>query len=314
MLGICLANLFCFVLKMLAIALEQKAIGEPFSNSVSVKKFIGVQTNFMKSVRFILSSDGFSIAKVAVLVGGPDWPTSVVTGILGLRLMPMLVGSIPVLLLILPCGFAAGFMLCSDKPETTRCKGAANFCLASAALLQGFASFLAAYYTQDVMDSYQDQLVEGSSWMQDPQEAEVLRSVQEDDRKNAQWSARTRWAMQPMFIRVTLSMGSLLASAMIAILLNPLEAPFKQFNIDSQVSGPPLNGNVFAVINPLGWISIYVAGVVVGCLTVFQAWCFCATRSAFRSYSDGIELPHWPTIPCTRLEPSDGGTSLNACS
>jgi hypothetical protein len=30
--------------------------------------------------------------KVAILVGGPDWPTSVTTGILGISLVPMLIG------------------------------------------------------------------------------------------------------------------------------------------------------------------------------------------------------------------------------
>lgn len=42
---------------------------------------------------------------------GPDWPTSVLTGILGLPLLPMLLGTLPVALLIAPCVLAGGFQL-----------------------------------------------------------------------------------------------------------------------------------------------------------------------------------------------------------
>ena len=43
-----------------------------------------------------------AIDKVCILVGGPDWPTSVLTGILGLDVFEMLLGSCPILLLIAP--------------------------------------------------------------------------------------------------------------------------------------------------------------------------------------------------------------------
>jgi hypothetical protein len=40
----------------------------------------------IRAVKKILSKPGMSLEKVYILVGGPDWPTSVLTGILKLKL------------------------------------------------------------------------------------------------------------------------------------------------------------------------------------------------------------------------------------
>ena len=47
---------------------------------------------------------------VTILVGGPDWPTSVLCGILGLDLLPILLGTLPVFLLILPTVMGGAFL------------------------------------------------------------------------------------------------------------------------------------------------------------------------------------------------------------
>merc|ERR1740121_1610822 len=108
--GILVSTVFCWFLKLFAVYAEQKWIGANFKNSVAIKKFIGVQTHFMKGIRAILSQEGCHISKMAVLVGGPDWPTSVITGIMDLSLLPMLIGSLPVVVVIFPCCISAGFL------------------------------------------------------------------------------------------------------------------------------------------------------------------------------------------------------------
>ena len=39
---------------------------------------------------------------VSILIGMPDWPTSVLCGIMGLPLIPILIGTLPILLLQAP--------------------------------------------------------------------------------------------------------------------------------------------------------------------------------------------------------------------
>jgi len=55
----------------------------------------------------IVLSKPMSVAKVSILVGGPDWPTSVMCGILHLDPVGVLLGTTPVALLILPTILAA---------------------------------------------------------------------------------------------------------------------------------------------------------------------------------------------------------------
>eukprot|EP00976_Prorocentrum_cordatum_P069852 1179713-Prorocentrum_minimum.AAC.1 len=59
----------------------------------------------MVSIKNILEGGGrrITLPKVMILVGGPDWPTSVLTGILELNVFAMLLGSLPVMLLVVPC-------------------------------------------------------------------------------------------------------------------------------------------------------------------------------------------------------------------
>lgn len=103
-----IVNLF---LKLLAVAVEQKIIGEYFgSKSRSIKSQVGINEKSIKAIGYILSSKGNYVAKVAILCGGPDWPTSVLTGILRLPLLPMLCGTLPVIVLV-SCATAAGVFL-----------------------------------------------------------------------------------------------------------------------------------------------------------------------------------------------------------
>ena len=127
------AMLVALAIKLLACSLQQKLIGENMRRSVAVRKFVGINSPFMKVMRsphispylpnlpispspfmkvmspylpispkistdlqtsphisltfmkvmsLLLRERGMSLAKVAILVGGPDWPTSVTVGIL----------------------------------------------------------------------------------------------------------------------------------------------------------------------------------------------------------------------------------------
>ena len=61
------------VLKLFSSALQQKMIGENLSRYVTVRQFVSVNSTVMKAMRLVLSQEGLSIPKVAILIGGPDW-------------------------------------------------------------------------------------------------------------------------------------------------------------------------------------------------------------------------------------------------
>ena len=84
--------LVCWGIKLLAIVCQQKGIGEHFSSNLWVRRTVGVNSTAIHAIELILREPGITFGKVCILCGGPDWPTSVLTGILRLNLASMLCG------------------------------------------------------------------------------------------------------------------------------------------------------------------------------------------------------------------------------
>jgi len=240
------------------------------------------------------------MAKVAVLCGGPDWPTSVITGILGLPLFEMLYGTLPVVVLIFPVIVAAGFKLevkhtgaVDDESDADRWfRQASAIALATAAILQCLASLLAAYFAQLIMDDFETHVASrGSSWQQDSQEVEVLVAVAAEERKAEDLRQRLRWALLPFLIRASLLLGTLLASTTVYLVINPWKPAFEKVDIQEKVS------ELDHLINPAGWCAIGSLFGCLFCLSIFEAW------KSFYSVSQGVERP--------RLASSD--IELQAC-
>eukprot|EP00971_Amphidinium_carterae_P128396 2543373-Amphidinium_carterae.1 len=98
------------VIKLLAVALQQKLIGYPYSECATIKKLIGVQPSVMKAAKQVLTRHGLGVDKVCVLVSGPDWPASVFTSVLNLPLIQMLISTAPMFFLILPVAVSGALM------------------------------------------------------------------------------------------------------------------------------------------------------------------------------------------------------------
>jgi len=56
----------------------------------------------MKAFRVMMDEEGCSIGKVAAMCGGPDWPTSVLCGLLKIPIHKPLVGLLPIIITIAP--------------------------------------------------------------------------------------------------------------------------------------------------------------------------------------------------------------------
>ena len=74
-----------------------------------------VNSDFIRSARFVLQKPGLSFGKSIVLCGGPDWPTSVLTGILKLNVFQMLLGSLPVIVFIVPSTALGSFLVMAGR-------------------------------------------------------------------------------------------------------------------------------------------------------------------------------------------------------
>jgi hypothetical protein len=104
--------LVCWFVKLLSCSLQQKLFGENLGSYVGVRYAVGINSTQMRAIRYCLMQPGLSIPKIAILCGGPDWPTSVLCGILRVPLYESIVGTAPVLVLYLAYTALAGaFML-----------------------------------------------------------------------------------------------------------------------------------------------------------------------------------------------------------
>jgi len=73
------------------------------------------------------------MGKVSVLCGGPDWPTSVLAGIMRLPVVDMELGTVPIIFFILPCVLTGAFYV--RKPESDFWESAADLMLSSTLLV-----------------------------------------------------------------------------------------------------------------------------------------------------------------------------------
>merc|ERR1740138_1609322 len=81
------------------------------STNVHVRVMCQVNKPMMRAIELILRAPGLRFNKVVILCGGPDWPTSVLTGILRLNVFQMLLGTLPIIVLIVPCVLAGACLL-----------------------------------------------------------------------------------------------------------------------------------------------------------------------------------------------------------
>ena len=204
--------LVCFVmslsLKLFACTCQQMGFGYMLKKSVAVRQAVGVNTHMIRTTKIILRRPGLDVAKVAILVGGPDWPTSVLCGIVGLDLLPVLLGTIPVSVLIFPTILAGTFLYIGSLQHMDESGGfslsfpwARTFTavmLTVAAGVQTGSMFVAAYYLERAVNESGDEL-EAMPFDEEVERADALAKS-----KEIRYYEVRSWARLPTFGKVIL--------------------------------------------------------------------------------------------------------------
>mmetsp|Transcript_11331 Transcript_11331/g.30471 ORF Transcript_11331/g.30471 Transcript_11331/m.30471 type:complete len:1089 (+) Transcript_11331:52-3318(+) len=115
--GAVVSVVMSWLLKLAACAMQQKLIGERLGSSLWVQRNCGVHKPFIRTIESVLRKPGMSIGKVAILCGGPDWPTSVLAGILRLSLLQMELGTTPIIFFVAPFSLSGSFYLKRDDGD-----------------------------------------------------------------------------------------------------------------------------------------------------------------------------------------------------
>jgi hypothetical protein len=270
-------SLICTCIKLNAVAMQQKCFGEALGDRVWIRSLVGVNSLSIRAIKLILEKPGLSIPKVAILCGGPDWPTSVLTGILRLKLSQMLIGTLPIFFLIMPCVCAGGFQL--KKGESEMYASLANVAILSATVAQMTALLAAMYYIEEMADKKADFI---NALPKD-------KEVEEVDHKNREKAelkhSVTDWKDDtfPMSMRIVLCVGAL-AMSMSCYTVQLLGTQcFRAFEVTSTIVCPEgttietseagcLDGSVLNVILPFGYyvLGLFTVGCV--CLYIYGKW------------------------------------------
>lgn len=274
--GCIISILFSYCLKMTACAVQMRGIGGPLSESIAVKKAIGVHTPTLKSIKYILSQEGFHADKIAVLCGGPDWPTYVTAGILNLRVSEMLLGGSPVVLMIIPFCLTSAFTTRAGHETEAEMTQYYHYlssvmAIASSLCMLCYMS-VAGYCVHRTSEAHREEFEHGDL-SRDPQEQAVLASIEADEREARALGRRTGWASMPAWLKVLLLLGAGLCSLMTHVLLEPVPAlnAFEDFQLTDSISSLP-RGSALAIIRGPGWFCLGCFVISSGILFSRGAW------------------------------------------
>mmetsp|Transcript_72591 Transcript_72591/g.206731 ORF Transcript_72591/g.206731 Transcript_72591/m.206731 type:complete len:641 (+) Transcript_72591:120-2042(+) len=255
------AILVCLVLKLCASVIQQKGIGENMAGSLTVRRTVGVNSTLVRAMRVILQEPGLTVSKVTVLSAGPDWPTSVVCGVLRLPIGPIILGTIPVLMLIIPTVLAGGFMYLAGSPEATKTQSTLQTMFTAISLLvMVLCSGVMVACVNDALSSRRDEIAA----IPIDKEVEAADAKNEHHRKLS--TEAIRWPRVPTTWRVVLVLALMCLSLATYAIAYDAGACFKDF-----VLGDPkhtvelrLDGNVVNIVKPTGQLalSIFAAGML----------------------------------------------------
>eukprot|EP00614_Pseudopedinella_elastica_P017035 CAMPEP_0172650808 /NCGR_PEP_ID=MMETSP1068-20121228/242483_1 /TAXON_ID=35684 /ORGANISM="Pseudopedinella elastica, Strain CCMP716" /LENGTH=772 /DNA_ID=CAMNT_0013465181 /DNA_START=33 /DNA_END=2351 /DNA_ORIENTATION=- len=274
------AFIFCMVLKLLAAMGQMFIFGVPLGKYTSVRQAVGVNSDLVRSMKLVLAEPGLSMAKVTILTGGPDWPTSVMCGILKLNPAGVLLGTLPVALLILPTILAGSyFFLASRDPKFGVL---ATVFAATAALVQSGSMFVAAYYLDKAAVAYKDELAIM------PYDEEVREADRLEEEKKKRYAAATQWGVLPSGAKALLVAAT--ALMVVACYLVQLFQCFVVYELTSRVKDLP-GGQWYNLMTTTGFVACGIFVFSSCLLYAFTSWASSAANK-------------WP--------PSEAGAPLKA--
>ena len=289
--GLVLACALCSVLKFLAVAIQQELIGKMLGKRVSIRATVGINSSVMRSIRVVLEKPGMSFDKSVILVGGPDWPTSVATGIMGLYLPQMLLGTVPVLGLIVPSVMLGAFQLLQTREGW---EVLSDLVTLIAMMMQLGATLGFASVIEKASVKYAEEL----RVLPIDEEVRVLDEQQESF--VLAWRAASDWRLPsfPQFRKVTVLVGD--ALIIIAFHLSIAVRCFERVKVSNRYSEPPISSNPLNVVTNYGWVLMAFFAITIMIIMNHRSWltarskALVATGECDRKEGGGRDSPTSP--------------------
>jgi len=267
-----------FFVKLFATVLQHKMIGGLLKNHVGVRQLVCVNSPLIRTMKFLLKEKGFTFAKVCILCGGPDWPTSVLCGLIDLPLLPNIIGTLPVFALVLPSVLWGSFLYMSAMPEYDWAGVATTICGALMSIVLFGFMLLAAFYVEQTLSTRKEEIDNM------PFDEEVKVKDDAEEALNAAYLEVIQWEKLPISMKIILYLAVFFMIVFCYGIQLYQEGCFENYQltdtIELQLEGQWTN----LVKKPLGWISISIFFVSIIFFLVFKIW---AKREAAKQYEEG---------------------------
>ena len=252
----------CFVLKLCAVAVQQKLFGEMMAEKrVWIRALIGINSPTTRAIKKILMVPGLNLPKIVILCGGPDWPTSVTTGILKCSLPQMLLGTLPIMFLIIPTVMTGAFK--NKEQDGPMYQTLSGIFMASTSVVQGGAMLLAGYYIQQARTKHFEELSKpDENFDKEVDELDKLSAA-----KAVIYKKVTQWEILPGGVKANLLIGTFLSVVYtyffaMGTTISPNLKTFKAFELSDSVA-TKLDGNPFSIVETWGAIGLIVVTLAV---------------------------------------------------
>lgn len=284
---------FVLIMKLLACALQQKGIGENMSQSTKIRQLVAINSGPIRAANLILSDKKITLAKVAFLIGGPDWPTSVLCGILRLDLLPILIGTLPVMVLITPAVLSGAFLFLNalkENEDGTHPYPSSEVCLSASMFstaIVGMCLLVGCAITVERTMAMRQMEVDA---------IEIDEDVREADFKNEEEIAlfyKVNSLSESSFKAQHFFLGLSLVTMVISVNLNFFAGSwlFEEYALTDTIE-KRLNGHVLNFIKvPGGWLDVGLLSISVVCVLIFD----CLARRAVSSDPFSCEVLEEPS-------------------
>jgi len=308
------ACLLTYVLKFIAHICQQKGFGEALGSRVSVRAQVQPNTTAMKAIRLILEKKGVSLGKACIMCGGPDWPTSVLCGILRLSVMQSSLGLTPIFLFTIPTVLAGAFQTKAFAPYSSLDAMALIFLM----LMQLLFGLGMLQLTNDTVTKRADELAAI------PDDLEVKALDEASAKSSAARRQATKFETLPMWARAVHVGATLLLLGSSYVLLFKPSLLFQAFALTDCMADLGAN----APYNFVPAVGASVGGVVaLLCLLVaillkivFNTWASRATKALLLRVDvadpsppkEAAAAPPPPSPPPPKADPPGGKADVDS--
>jgi uncharacterized membrane protein YdjX (TVP38/TMEM64 family) len=264
--GSCIGVVVGTCAKLLACT-GQYGMGYAAGTSIRVQQFVGVDKVFTRAMERVLKSPGFNVGKISLLIAGPDFPVSMLCGILKLDIPRMLVGTLPVIVVSIIPQTLVGALLTKDGGDSDAWNMVSTGVTAFAAVFQAGATFVYMFSILRTIEKHGPELAKHR-----PEHQAVAELTEKELKYVAAYAHCTKWNVDdPKHAdQLAPSNKRLVFSAVVCFLLAGIimcsdfvmtdKYCFRSFAITGDISDSyekgGLDGNALNLVMPAGWLAL----------------------------------------------------------